>query len=118
SERDSSQTGQGRESAAHGIGCDYHASMIRQQWRVAVLLLMVVAQAPNAAQAPSSSIALTDVKRLKCTFPLVATGNWEKGVPSAEVTKTTLSMQFDAIDAQEGTANVVDVSSSSAGAPH
>ena len=27
-------------------------------------------------------------------------------------------MQFEAIDTQDGTANVVDVSSSSAGAPH
>ena len=38
--------------------------------------------------------------------------------PSAEVTPATLSMQFDAIDTQEGTANVTDVSTSAAGAPH
>jgi hypothetical protein len=91
--------------------------MTRQQRWFAVLLFTLVAQVPNAAQAPST-IALPDVKRLKCTFTLMATGTWEKGVPSAEVTPATLSMQFDAIDAQEGTANVVDVSASSAGAPH
>ena len=48
----------------------------------------------------------------------MAVGTWEKDVPSAEVTKTSLSMQFDAIDTQDGTANVVDVSASAAGAPH
>ena len=48
----------------------------------------------------------------------MATGTWDKGTPSAEVKPATLSMQFDAIDTQEGTANVGDVSTISAGAPH
>jgi hypothetical protein len=34
------------------------------------------------------------------------------------VSKAKLSIQFAAIDTQDGTANVVDVSSASAGAPH
>jgi len=67
------------------------------------------------AQAPG---ALASVQRLKCAFTLMTVGTWEKDAPSAEVTKATLSMQFDAIDTQDGTANVVDVSASSAGAPH
>ncbi len=48
----------------------------------------------------------------------MAVGTWDKDVPSAEVTKANLSMQFDAIDTQDGTANVVEVSASAAGAPH
>jgi hypothetical protein len=68
-------------------------------------------------QAPAS-VGLADVQRLKCTFTLLATGTWNKDVPSAQVTPATLSMEFDAIDTQEGTANVVDVSAASAGAPH
>jgi hypothetical protein len=69
------------------------------------------------AQSPPP-VGLADVQRLKCTFTLLATGTWNKDVPSAEVTAATLSMQFDAIDTQEGSANVVDVSAASAGAPH
>jgi hypothetical protein len=61
---------------------------------------------------------LEDVKTLKCAFTLMTTGNWEKDVPTAAVTPVKLSMQFDAIDTQDGTANVVDVSAASAGAPH
>jgi hypothetical protein len=67
------------------------------------------------AQAPTS---LADVKALKCAFTLMTVGTWNKDVPSAEVTPAKLSMQFDAIDTQDGTANVVDVSAAAAGAPH
>ena len=66
----------------------------------------------------SAPVSLASVQRLKCAFTLMTVGTWEKDVPSAEVTKATLSMQFDAIDTQDGTANVVDVSAASAGAPH
>jgi hypothetical protein len=69
------------------------------------------------SQAPGQQ-SLADVKALKCAFTLMTTGTWNKDVASAEVTKANLSMQFDAIDTQDGTANVVDVSASSAGAPH
>ena len=69
------------------------------------------------AQAPAP-VALADIQRLKCSFTLMAIGTWEKNVPSAEVTKVNLAMQFDAIDTQDGTANVIDVSAASAGAPH
>ncbi len=69
------------------------------------------------AQGPGQN-SLADVKALKCAFTLMATGTWQKDAPSAEVTAAKLSMDFDAIDTQDGTANVVDVSSASAGAPH
>ena len=55
---------------------------------------------------------------MKCTFTLLASGTWENGVPSPEVKPASLSIQFDAIDTQEGTAEVVDVSTLSAGVPH
>ena len=70
-----------------------------------------------SAQAPQGN-SLSSVQRLKCSFTLMTTGTWDKATPSAEVTKSTLSMQFDAIDTQEGTANVTGVSSASEGAPH
>jgi hypothetical protein len=78
---------------------------------------------PSAAraQAPPVSVLpapLTAIQNLKCSFTLMTTGTWNKDVPAAEVTPATLSMQFKDIDTQEGTANIVEVSSSSAGAPH
>ena len=80
------------------------------------LAALMMMQAPFA-QAPEP-LALNDIHRLKCTFTLMATGTWEKAIPAAEITPATLSMEFDQIDTQEGTANVVDVSTLSAGAPH
>src|SRR5438874_201292 len=84
---------------------------------IVVFLVSAAAVPTPQAQAPSAA-SLADIQRLKCTFTLLATGTWDNGVPSAEVTKAALSMQFEAIDTQEGTANVADVSTLSAGAPH
>jgi len=82
---------------------------------VVVLGLAAGIQTPRA-QVPSA-VPLAEVQRLKCAFTLLATGTWDNTGPSAEVTKAGLSMQFEAIDTQEGTANVGDVSTLSAGAP-
>jgi hypothetical protein len=87
--------------------------------RIALVFLLLAAAGLDAhAQTPAAPVSLATVQRLSCTFTLMATGTWEKNVPSAQVTKASLSMQFDAIDTQDGTANVVDVSAASAGAPH
>ena len=82
-----------------------------------VLAAVLVGVGTPAAQT-SGATALSGVERLKCSFTLMASGTWTKGVPAAGVAKATLSMQFDEIDVQGGTANVVDVSAASAGAPH
>jgi hypothetical protein len=84
-------------------------------WLVA--LFFTLALQSTGAQAPAPA-ALADVQGLKCAFTLMAIGTWDKNVPTAEITKATLSMQFEAIDTQDGTANVTNVSSASAGAPH
>ena len=87
-------------------------------WRIlAILLLTLPYTNASGAQTPEPA-ALSDIQQLKCSFTLMAVGNWNKDVPAAEVTPAKLSMQFDAIDTQDGTANVVDVSAASAGAPH
>ena len=70
------------------------------------------------AQAPAP-VALADVQRLKCAFTHKAVGTWEKDlVPVIEILPVKLSMVFDAIDTQDGTANVIDVTAPDAGAPH
>jgi hypothetical protein len=89
----------------------------RQHRKLVAALFFALGMPTLHAQAPAP-VALADVQRLKCAFTLMVVGTWDKNVPSAELTKANLSMQFDAIDTQDGTANVIDVSSSSAGAPH
>ena len=86
-----------------------------RRWLTA--LLVAFALPSLHAQAPSQP-SLATVKALKCSFTLMTIGTWDKDVPTAEVTPVKLSMQFDAIDTQDGTANVVDVSAAAAGAPH
>lgn len=83
---------------------------------LAALFFVLGMQAPSGQT--TGPIALADVQSMKCSFALMATGTWDKNVPAAEVTKTTLAMQYNDIDTQDGTANVANVSSSSAGAPH
>jgi hypothetical protein len=82
----------------------------------AILFFVLGVQTPRA-QTPAQP-SLASVQRLKCAFTLMTTGTWDKGVPSGEVKPATLVMQFDAIDTQEGTAEVSDASMVSAGAPH
>lgn len=70
------------------------------------------------AQAPTP-VALTTVQRLKCVFTHKALGTCGNNlVPAIEVMPAKLSMVFDAIDTQDGTANVIDVTAPDAGAPH
>ena len=84
---------------------------------IVVALVAPCRQTPHA-QAPSP-VALADVQRLKCAFTHKAVGTWEKDlVPAVELLPAQLSMVFDAIDTQDGTANVTDVTAPDAGAPH
>jgi hypothetical protein len=91
--------------------------IIKSQWRcLAVLVFALGSQTPHAQT--SASPALDNVQHLKCAFTLMATGTWENGAPHADVKPAALSMQFDDIDTQDGTATVTDVSTISAGTPH
>jgi hypothetical protein len=83
-----------------------------------VVILIVLAIQTARAQAPAS-VALADVKRLKCTFTQKALGTWDKTLaPTIEMLPSKLSIVFDAIDTQDGTAEVKDVTAPDAGAPH
>lgn len=86
-------------------------------WPYLAAVLVALTELTHA-QAPSP-VALANVQRLKCTFTQKALGTWDKEVaPSVELTPAKLSMVFDAIDTQDGTANVIEVSAPDAGAPH
>ena len=84
----------------------------------AFIALVAVGMQVGTAQAPAPK-TLTTAQSFKCNFTLVTVGNWDKaGTPTAETAPAKLAMQFVDIDTQDGTANVVEVSTVSAGAPH
>jgi hypothetical protein len=86
----------------------------QRRW-LAVLFFALGSQTPHAQT--SAPPTLEHVQSLKCTFTLMVTGTWDNDVPRADVGPATMSMQFDDIDTQDGTANVTDIAIS-AGAPH
>ena len=43
-------------------------------------------------------------KSLSCVFPVVATASWKNGEPVAEIKTAKLSLEFDTIEPQEGSA--------------
>ena len=50
---------------------------------------------------------LSTVRGLRCTFPNGATGKWDgNGAPEAAVRSTTLTLRFESIDADSGTAQL------------
>jgi hypothetical protein len=71
---------------------------------VAILLtLLLVSQ---ISQAQTGKGPLASAKSLKCTFPLMAVGNWGREKPEAKVQPSNLVLQFDAVNADEGTAEL------------
>ena len=84
----------------------------------AFIALVGVGVQDVTAQAPAPK-TLTTAQSFKCNFTLMTVGSWDKaGAPTAETTPAKLTMQFVDIDTQDGTANVVEVSTVAAGAPH
>jgi hypothetical protein len=69
-----------------------------------VFVLFLLAR-PEAAS-PGQN-AFESVKSLTCVFPIFATGTWQNADPRAEVKTAKLSMAFDAIDIEDGTAESI-----------
>jgi hypothetical protein len=94
-----------------------NSRMMRYCSGLAVVLIALTGSVLHAQTA--APVALSSVQRLRCTFTQRALGTWDKDVvPTVELTPAKLSMVFDAIDTQDGTANVTDVTAPDAGAPH
>jgi len=49
---------------------------------------------------------LATATRIKCTFPLMTVGTWGREQPDAKVKPANLVLQFEAINADEGTAKL------------
>ena len=69
---------------------------------LALFAASLAAQIPNAPPE-----VLAKATALKCTFPVISTGDWKSGVAEAAVKPATLSVAFNAIDTQDGTAEAV-----------
>ena len=79
---------------------------IRALGLVGLALLLGVA-AVLAAARPAAQRGLAGVTAADCTFPVLATGTWTDGEPSAEATTSDLSFRFEAIDTEDSTAEAV-----------
>jgi hypothetical protein len=71
---------------------------------MAILVIFVCSGPQPAAAQGGVSPVLAAVKSVKCAFPLYAIGTWTSGEPKAELKKATLSVAFDQIDTDDGTA--------------
>jgi len=60
-----------------------------------------------SAQDPAKN-RLNGVKGLACTFTLVASGTWNDGEPKAEVKPAKLSIAYEAINVEDGTARAIE----------
>lgn len=72
---------------------------------VGIAVVLLALSATTAGAQPAS--ALATVKSVSCTFPVSATGTWNNGEPHAEVKSATLSLQFDSINTDDGTAQMI-----------
>jgi len=69
------------------------------------LLVVLVFPGSRAANTQASlSPVLATAKSVKCAFPLYAIGTWTDGEPKAELKKASLSVAFDQINTEDGTA--------------
>jgi hypothetical protein len=70
---------------------------------VALTVLLV----PHSSRAQLAKGPLANVKSIKCTFPVMAVGTWGEKEPEVKIKPPTEpTLQFDAINADEGTAEL------------
>jgi hypothetical protein len=75
-------------------------------WGPVALAAMLASPSSVHAQARMSS-GMHDVTRATCTFSIRATGQWdERGIPKAEAKSSSLTLSYEAIDADDGTARL------------
>ena len=79
---------------------------ISRRLRVVFVLIVVFAFAgPHALLGQrSAQTGPARAKALNCVFSVVATASWKNGEPVAEIKAAKLSMEFDTIEPQEGSA--------------
>src|SRR3974377_1370936 len=74
---------------------------IRTSLAAVFLLIPCLANAQDAFKWP-----LANAKSIKCLFALMAVGTWGREKPEAKVQPASLVLQFDSVNAEEGTAEL------------
>jgi hypothetical protein len=74
---------------------------------LAVGTLSVFLASASVASGQSAQARLANAKSLKCVFQIVATASWTNGEPKTEIKPAKLSIGFDEINPDEGTARMV-----------
>lgn len=81
--------------------------------RTVTLALVVVAALglSRSAAAQDGGLTLSTATEISCTFPVMSTGTWSKeGEASNEVKKSEFTLVYQAIDTQDGSAQVKGMS--------
>jgi hypothetical protein len=92
--------------------------MLTNKHLVGLMALSLVTASRILIAQTATPTTLAAVHGLKCTFTLVASGTYDKSVPTASVKPANLTLQFSAIDTQEGTAEMPGINQLGSGAPH
>ena len=79
--------------------------MKRQAGALGMVAVCLLGSATTDAH--QSEGVLATVKTVTCRFPVSATGTWKKGEPQAEVKPAELSLRFESVNTDEGTARAI-----------
>lgn len=75
---------------------------------IAAALIAFACTVAAGGQTPTGAEArLAAAKKLSCEFPVMATGTWKSGEPQADTKPVRLSIAFDSVNVDEGTARVI-----------
>jgi hypothetical protein len=84
-------------------GCAWFAAHV---FVLAVLVVVPTALAAQATPPAEPPNPLATVKSLRCRFPAATSATWKEGAPVAQTRTQVLELSVDAIDVQDGTAEV------------
>ena len=73
--------------------------------RKVLLALMAIMLLPTVLRAQNSG-ALAKATRVRCTFSLMALGTWAKDQAEAKTKPASLTLEFESINTDEGTADL------------
>jgi len=79
---------------------------IKQWSRIAAVTIVSLVGSVSIASSQTAGV-LAGVKSVSCSFPVSATGTWNNGEPHAEVKSSALSLRFDSINTDDGTAQMI-----------
>lgn len=77
------------------------------RWALAVATLLVGRPDVASPQAADPMARLGNARTIRCEFPAMAAGDWKEGVAQGTTKSATLSLRFEKVDVDGGTAEAV-----------